>query len=110
MAQKVHVTLVDDIDESPADENVTFGLDGVNYEIDLSADNAKALRDALAQYVSAGRRVGGRAIRGRGQNLPKGKSDVGEIRAWARENGFDVHDRGRIQAEIREAYYAAQDA
>jgi len=109
MAQKIHVTLVDDIDQTPADENVTFGLDGINYEIDLSADNAEALRAALANYIGAGRRVGGRAIRGRGPAVaPKGKSDVGEIRAWAKENGFDVHERGRIQAEIRNAYYAAQ--
>jgi hypothetical protein len=109
MAQKIHVTLVDDIDQTPADENVTFGLDGINYEIDLSADNAEALRAALAKYIGAGRRAGGRAIRGRGPAAaPKGKSDVSEIRAWAKENGFDVHERGRIQAEIRNAYYAAQ--
>lgn len=108
MAQKVEVTLVDDLDHSPADENVTFGLDGVNYEIDLSADHARELRDALARYIESGRRSGGRTSRGRGPAAAKGKSDVGEIRAWARENGYNVHDRGRIQADIREAYYAAR--
>ena len=109
MAQKIHVTLVDDIDQSPADENVNFGLDGINYEIDLSADNAQALRDALSQYIAAGRRAGGRAVRGRGPAAAsKGASDVAQIRAWARENGHTVHERGRIQAEIRDAYYAAQ--
>lgn len=110
MAQKIHVTLVDDIDQSPADENVTFGLDGINYEIDLTADRAQALRDALSQYIGAGRRVGGRAVRGRGPAAAakSGSSDVAEIRAWARDNGYEVHERGRIQAEIREAYYAAQ--
>ncbi|MBP2412873.1 hypothetical protein JOF48_001672 [Arthrobacter stackebrandtii] len=109
MAQKIHITLVDDLDQSPADENVNFGLDGINYEIDLSADNAQALRDALSKYVGAGRRVGGRAVRGRGPvAAPKGNSDVAQIRAWARDNGYTVHERGRIQAEIREAYYAAQ--
>ncbi|MGO4383653.1 histone-like nucleoid-structuring protein Lsr2 [Specibacter sp. RAF43] len=108
MAQKIHVTLVDDIDQSPADENVIFGLDGINYEIDLSAGNAQALRDALAKYISAGRRAGGRAVRGRGTPAPKAKSDVGDIRAWARANGYDVHERGRIQADVRNAYYAAQ--
>lgn len=108
MAQQIHVTLVDDIDQSPAAENVTFGLDGINYEIDLSEDNAQALRDALARYIAAGRRAGGRAVRGRGPAAPKSKSDVGDIRAWARENGFDVHERGRIQADVRAAYYAAQ--
>lgn len=109
MAQKIHVTLVDDIDQSPADENVTFGLDGINYEIDLSAENAQALREALSKYIAAGRRVGGRAVRGRGPAAaPKSSSDVAQIRAWARDNGYDVHERGRIQAEIRDAYYAAQ--
>ncbi|WP_104109868.1 MULTISPECIES: Lsr2 family protein [unclassified Arthrobacter] len=109
MAQKIHITLVDDIDQSAADENVTFGLDGINYEIDLSADNAQALRAALATYISAGRRVGGRAVRGRGPAAaPKAGSDVAAIRAWARDNGYTVHERGRIQAEIRDAYYAAQ--
>lgn len=108
MAQKIHVTLVDDIDQSPAAENVTFGLDGINYEIDLSAEHAAALRESLAVYIAAGRRVGGRVVRGRSPVTPKSKSDVGEIRAWARENGYDVHERGRIQADIRAAYYAAQ--
>lgn len=60
MAQKVFVSLVDDIDGSEADETVEFGLDGVNYEIDLSAENAEELRDALAQYVEHARRAGGR--------------------------------------------------
>ncbi len=109
MAQKIHVTLVDDIDQSPADENVNFGLDGINYEIDLSAENAQALRDALNKYIAAGRRAGGRAVRGRGPAAAsKGVSDVAQIRAWARENGYTVHERGRIQAEVRDAYYAAQ--
>ncbi|MDJ0316720.1 MULTISPECIES: histone-like nucleoid-structuring protein Lsr2 [Arthrobacter] len=109
MAQKIHITLVDDIDQSPADENVTFGLDGINYEIDLSAENANSLREALATYVGAGRRVGGRAVRGRGPaTATKSSSDVAQIRAWARENGYTVQERGRIQAEIRDAYYAAQ--
>ncbi|MCU6480349.1 hypothetical protein QO003_002692 [Arthrobacter silviterrae] len=108
MAQKIHVTLVDDIDQTPADENITFGLDGINYEIDLSAGNAAALREALAKYISAGRRAGGRAVRGRGPAVVKAKSDVGDIRAWAKANGYEVHERGRIQAEIRNAYQAAQ--
>ncbi|MCQ9162589.1 MULTISPECIES: Lsr2 family protein [unclassified Arthrobacter] len=112
MAQKIHVTLVDDLDQSPADENVTFGLDGISYEIDLSAKNAGELREALAKYIGAGRRAGGRAVRGRGTATaaPKSKSDVAEIRTWAKDNGYEVHERGRIQAEIRNAYYAAQGA
>lgn len=109
MAQKIHITLVDDLDQSPADENVAFGLDGINYEIDLSAENAQAIRESLMKYVSVARRTGGRAIRGRGASASAsvGQSDVGEIRAWAKENGYNVHQRGRIQAEIRSAYYAA---
>ena len=62
MAQKIVVTRVDDVDGEPADETVRFSLDGVDYEIDLSADNASDLRNGLAGYVSAGRRVGGRNI------------------------------------------------
>ncbi|PYI40070.1 hypothetical protein CVS30_00630 [Arthrobacter psychrolactophilus] len=111
MAQKIHISLVDDIDQTPAEENITFGLDGINYEIDLSAENAESLREALSKYIAAGRRAGGRAVRGRGPAAAaatKGSSDVAQIRAWARDNGFEVHERGRIQAEIREAYYAAQ--
>lgn len=108
MAQKIHITLVDDIDHGPADENVTFGLDGINYEIDLSGENAQALRDSLSKFIAAGRRAGGRAVRGKGPTAAKGNSDVAQIRTWARENGYTVHERGRIQAEIRDAYYAAQ--
>lgn len=110
MAQKIHITLVDDIDHGPADENVTFGLDGINYEIDLSAENAQALRDSLSKFIASGRRAGGRAVRGKGPaTATKGSNDVAQIRAWARDNGFTVHERGRIQAEIRDAYYAAQN-
>lgn len=109
MAQRIHVTLVDDLDQSPAAENVTFGLDGISYEIDLSAENATTLREALADYIAVARRSGGRAVRGRGATASAlGKSDVGLIRAWAKENGYNVHERGRIQSVIREAYYAAQ--
>ncbi|RAN78838.1 hypothetical protein B5P43_16775 [Bacillus sp. SRB_336] len=111
MAQKIHVTLVDDLDQSPADENITFGLDGVSYEIDLSAHNAEELRTALAKYIAVGRRAGGRTVRGRGPaTASKSKSDVAEIRSWAKDNGYEVHERGRIQAEVRNAYYAAQGA
>lgn len=108
MAQKVQITLVDDIDGKAADENVRFGLDGVNYEIDLSDAHAQELRSALELYIRSGRRAGGRAAKGRPAAVPVRNNEVGLIRAWARENGFDVHDRGRIQADIREAYYKAK--
>ncbi|HEU5036958.1 MAG TPA: Lsr2 family protein [Nocardioides sp.] len=107
MAQKVNIVLVDDIDGSEATETVSFGLDGTTYEIDLNDANAAALRDALATYVGHGRKVGNAPRRGRrsssaaaATNGPSAK----EIRDWARENGFDVPDRGRVSADVREAY------
>jgi hypothetical protein len=109
MAQRVHVVLVDDIDGGDAAETVSFGLDGVDYEIDLSEQHAKELRDALALYVGHGRRTGGRrrgGQRGGGASAGKGPS-AAEIRDWARENGWDVPARGRVSAEVREAYAAA---
>jgi len=107
MAQKVHIVLEDDIDGGPADETITFALDGANYEIDLSTANAAKLRDALALYVSHGRRTGGSARRGRrGSSGSTGDAKV--IREWAKANGHAVPDRGRIPADVRSAYEAAQ--
>ncbi len=109
MAQKVQVLLVDDIDEGKADETVQFGLDGVSYEIDLSAKNAGKLRNSLAGYVGAGRRVNrsGRR-RGRSRASENGAGSAREVREWARANGYEVSDRGRVSAEITEAYRAAR--
>jgi hypothetical protein len=104
MAQKVHITLEDDLDGGDAAETVAFGLDGRSYEIDLNAKNAKALRDALAKYVAAGRRAGGRS--GAKRRTQVGTSPR-EIRDWARSNGHKVPDRGRIPSDIREAFEAA---
>ena len=109
MAQKVHIVLEDDLDGSPATETVSFGLDGKTYEIDLNDKNAGKLRDALAQYVGAGRSVGG-ARRG-GRKSESSATNLGpsarEVRDWARSNGFDVPDRGRIPADVRTAFDAA---
>ena len=108
MAQRVNVVLVDDLDGLDADETVTFALDGVDYEIDLNEANAAALRGVLAPYVDAGRRVGGR--RRKGQRVAAGADggpSASEIRRWARENGWDVPERGRVSAEVRQAYAAA---
>ncbi len=113
MAQRVHVVLVDDLDGSDADETVTFGLDGVDYEIDLNDEHAAALREAFALYVGHGRRTGGRRRKGSGSASSgsaaptSGGATPAEIRAWARENGWDVPERGRVAAEVREAYDAA---
>ena len=102
MAQKVNIVLVDDIDGTEAAETVSFAIDGREYDIDLSTRNAERLREALALYVGHARRGGGR----RGRNRTGGPSPA-DIRAWARENGFDVPDRGRVSANVREAYLAA---
>jgi hypothetical protein len=111
MAQRVNVVLVDDIDGSEAAETVTFGLDGVTYEIDLSEKNADKLREALAVYTGHARRAGGRKRGAGGRSSGAARAANGasaaDIRAWARENGWDVPDRGRVSAEVREAYAAA---
>lgn len=109
MAQRVNVVLVDDLDGSDADETVTFALDGTEYEIDLSSANAAKLRDSLAVWVGHGRRVGGRRRRGAAvsKNGSKSAASPAEIREWARNNGWDVPDRGRVASEVREAYEAA---
>lgn len=105
MAQRVQIILEDDIDGGPADETVTFGLDGVTYEIDLSEKNASALRDALATYTGHARRAGGR--RSAGRKPAATRSSTSEVREWARANGHDVSDRGRISADIMAAYEKA---
>ena len=108
MAQKVTITLIDDLDDSEAAETVSFGLDGTNYEIDLNEQHAADLRNALALYVAEGRKVtgsrrGGRARAATGSGGPAAK----DVRIWARNEGHNVPERGRIPAEIREAYDAA---
>ncbi|GAB3562614.1 Lsr2 family protein [Amycolatopsis endophytica] len=109
---------MDDLDGSEADETVEFALDGVSYEIDLSDDNAAELRDTLAQFVGHARRTGGRKRRATNGNTARtaaaapaspSKSDREQnaaVRAWARDNGFDISDRGRIPSEVIEAYQA----
>ncbi|BBZ09112.1 Lsr2 family protein [Mycolicibacterium doricum] len=112
MAKKVTVTLVDDFDgEGTADETVEFGLDGVSYEIDLSSRNAKKLREDLKQWVDAGRRVGGRR-RGRATGPIRARGAIDReqsaaIREWARRNGHNVSTRGRIPADVIDAFHAA---
>ncbi|MFV8244574.1 histone-like nucleoid-structuring protein Lsr2 [Mycolicibacterium peregrinum] len=111
MAKKVTVTLVDDFDgEATADETVEFGLDGVTYEIDLSSKNATKLRNDLKQWVE-GRRVGGRR-RGRAAGPARGRGAIDReqsaaIREWARRNGHNVSTRGRIPADVIDAFHAA---
>lgn len=103
MARKTLVELIDDMDGGKADETVSFALDGVAYEIDLTTENAGELREAIGVWAGKARRVGGR--RKPGASTPG--EDTAAIRAWARENGHDVSERGRISADVRDAYNAA---
>lgn len=108
MARKVQVVLEDDIHGGPADETVYFALDGTTYEIDLSDANARALRDALSLYVAHARKVSGaRAPRPTGRKRAATTDRPGQIRAWARAQGIEVSDRGRIPADLAARYDAA---
>jgi hypothetical protein len=111
MAQRVNVILVDDLDGSDAVETVSFALDGVDYEIDLSDQHAGDLRNALSLYVGHARRTGGRRRKSSSAGSSRAAASDGpsaaDIRTWARENGWDVPERGRVSAEVREAYAAA---
>jgi hypothetical protein len=101
MAQRVQIILEDDFDGGTADETVTFGLDGAEFEIDLSAKNAGELRDALAPWLAHARKTGGRRKRATKTTEASSTSD---IRAWAQAHGHDVSSRGRVSAEVRQAY------
>jgi len=108
MAQRVNIVLVDDLDGGDAAETVTFGLDGATYEIDLSSKNAAKLRDVVAPYVGHARKVGGRRSGGGRRAAAAGAgASAREVREWARANGWDLADRGRVSGEVRQAYEAA---
>ena len=122
MAQKTIVTLVDDLTGEEAEDitTVEFALDGVTYEIDLDDKNSERLRDALAEYVAAARRTGGRRSNGGGRRRagagpgpPRGPAPGGydretskQIREWAKAQGFEVSDRGRVPNNVVEAWEA----
>jgi hypothetical protein len=123
MAQKTVVQLIDDLDGTSNDtiETVTFALDGVTYEIDLGQNNATRLRDNIATFVNAATRTGGRLKRGLGGIAANGSTSASgttgaadssreqarTIREWARDNDYDISDRGRIPAAVVEAYQAS---
>ncbi|MDT0351660.1 histone-like nucleoid-structuring protein Lsr2 [Pseudonocardia charpentierae] len=114
MAQQTTVRFVDDLDGSDASGTFDFSLDGRQYQIDLSDENAAKLHDALAPFIGAARKTGGRA-RGRASRPTAvaekpGRSNRDQttaIRQWARENGHEVNERGRISKSVIEAYQAA---
>ncbi len=106
MAQKVQVLLVDDLDGGEASETVSFSLDGTAYEIDLSPENAGKFRKDLAQYIDHARKGGGGGRRRRARTGP-GRERSAEIRAWARQRGHKVSERGRIPATIISEYEAS---
>ncbi len=107
MAKRVQVIHTDDIDGSEAAETIVFALDGINYSIDLSADNAKKLRDAFAPYIAAGERDRNSAARRSGSRRKATGTSATDIRAWAASQGMQVSARGRVSAEVREAYERA---
>ena len=106
MATKMTVVLEDDLDGGPADETVRFAVGGAHYEIDLSKKNAAALRKGLAPFIERARRPG-RGQRGRPGRSVAARDRSGAVRAWAKEQGIPVSDRGRIPASVVEQYEAA---
>ncbi|MFN3601874.1 MAG: Lsr2 family protein [Dietzia sp.] len=111
MAQQFQVRYIDDIDGTELGEeanSISFAFDGKEYSIDLSDENAEAFREVMAPYIDAGHRVtGGKSKPARKAAAKSSSGDTKAIREWARENGFDVSDRGRIPADVMEAYAAA---
>jgi hypothetical protein len=111
MAQRVQVLLIDDLDGTEGAETVSFALDGVSYEIDLSEKNAAKLRDDFAMWVGNGRKVGRGSSSGPARSSSRRSragNDTAAIRAWAKENGHQVSERGRISREVMDAYAAAR--
>jgi len=105
MAKQTIEVLTDDLSGEEATETVRFGLDGVEYEIDLTRQNAAGLRKSLSKYLKGGRRVGGRRVRGAGA-ASRGKRDydIAELRAWAKRKRVKVPARGRIPQAVIEQY------
>ena len=108
MAQKIQTLFIDDLDGSTAESTVRFALDGTSYEIDLSTGHAQALRAALSRYTDAARRATGTRRPARSRRMPgESAPDSTQVRDWARSQGIDVKDRGRISAELVVKFKAA---
>jgi hypothetical protein len=105
LAQKIQTTFVDDIDGSEAEGTIRFGLDGAGYEIDLSVAHSEELHKALAPYIAHARKTGvRRSARGR---RDAGAIDTHAVREWARGQGIQVKERGRVPAGVAEQYRQA---
>ncbi len=111
MVQRVQTLLIDDIDDSAAAETVVFGLDGVTYEIDLNSDHADSLRSDLAKWIGHGRKQQSAKKAAPAPTPSRGgaahRAELAKVREWARANGHDVSERGRIAGSIQEAYARA---
>jgi hypothetical protein len=110
MAQKIHTLFIDDIDGGEADGTVRFGLDGTDYEIDLNAEHTDDLRSALGKYISHARKAPGSTRRPGARGRKPATADTVAVRAWARANGIDIKDRGRVPAGVVAKYQAATGA
>ena len=115
MAQKVQTILIDDIDSSEAQETVTFSLDGKDYEIDLTTAHATELRDSLAKFVDASRKIGRNGqtagAKRSGRKAPVAADatpNPAEVREWAKSQGIEVSDRGRVANELVVKFQAAK--
>ena len=107
MAQKIQTLFIDDIDGGEAEGTVRFGLDGADFEIDLSAAHNEELHKAFETYIRHARKVGGASRRASRGHTGARAIDTAKVREWARENGHDIKDRGRVPADVVAKYQAA---
>lgn len=110
MARRTMLVLEDDLDATPAQHQVSFSFEGVSYEIDLNEEHYAELQEAMAPWVSHARRVSGRRTskRSSGDSASSSSSvSATDIREWARAEGMEVSDRGRVPANVRAAYEEA---
>ena len=110
MAQRIQTLLIDDLDGGEAADTVRFGLDGTEYEIDLSATHSDELRNALEQYLAHARRTGGTARSAARVRRGRPAVDTAKVREWAKGQGIEVKDRGRVPANVVDQYQTAAGA
>jgi len=110
MAQKIQTLFIDDLDGGEAAGPVRFGLDGTEYEIDLSTAHSEELRNTLEQYIKHARRAGGTARRAARGTRGKDAVDTAKVREWAKEQGIEIKERGRVPANVVEQYKTAESA